>query len=231
MSRSEPTNEAQRHHPTATHHLPYRLRRPTNTTTTTTITTPASTAPLLENWKGVAGGPLNGSLSEAHDFYLFRHLLICDLRDNRMSGPIPLGLIGEAMPDLKVLNLARNKFTGGLDGAIELLKGLVELVSQGSMGQWSSTWVLPVRPPRAAAGARRLRRARPALRRRPSLARPPLSSARLLLQDISSNKFDCALPSEIGELKELTSLNLFECSLQGEVPKALGRCKLLQNLL
>ena len=88
-----------------------------------------TTTMRCEGWRGAAGGPLHGSLADADDFFLFTNLLIIDLADNMLAGPLPLAQIGSTMPDLKILNLSRNKFTGPLENSsLPSLRGLLELV-------------------------------------------------------------------------------------------------------
>ncbi|KAH9703921.1 putative LRR receptor-like serine/threonine-protein kinase [Citrus sinensis] len=152
----------------------------------------------------------------------FVNLQRLDMWNNQLSGTIPPA-IGE-LQNLKILGLNRNKLSGNIPPSIGNLKMLLNLFLNdnflevsipSSLGQCESLIEINLSNNNLSGTI------------------PPqffsLSSLSISL-DWSRNKLTGSLPIEVGKLKILEFLYVYENRLEGEIPSTFGNCIRLEQL-
>lgn len=154
-------------------------------------------------------------------FGKFVKLLRLEMWNNRLSGTIPPA-IGE-LQNLRELRLQENRFLGNIPPSIGNLKlfnlqlsyNFLQGSIPSSLGQSETLTIIDLSNNNLTGTI------------------PPqllgLSSL-LIVLELSRNQLTGPIPNEVGNLKNLEMLNVFENKLRGEIPRTLGSCIKLELL-
>ncbi|RZS08176.1 hypothetical protein BHM03_00039113, partial [Ensete ventricosum] len=168
-----------------------------------------------------------------------------DTSSNRLHGIIPTTLGG--LSRLQRLHLSRNQFVGEIPATIGNLSRLVEVDLSGNyfVGEIPSTIGNLSRLSLVHLNDNQLHGSIP-----PSLGKCPLETLNLasnkltgrtpeeifripsltVLFNISHNSLTRSLPSEIGNLKNVPTIDVSNNRLSGKIPSTVAECQVLQNL-
>ncbi|XP_022764356.1 probable leucine-rich repeat receptor-like protein kinase At1g35710 [Durio zibethinus] len=164
---------------------------------------------------------LKGTLHSLN-FFFFPNLVLLNLRNNSLYGPIP-SHIGK-LSKLTHLDLSYNTFSGNIPSEISLLKSL-ELISLSNneingfipqeIGSLSSVSYIYFYDNHL----------------RGSIPEEVCNLSKLIQLDLSLNNFSGSIPSKIGRLSSLSLLNLTANNLTGPIPTSIGGLHSLSRLV
>ncbi|OWM84814.1 hypothetical protein CDL15_Pgr027601 [Punica granatum] len=176
--------------------------------------------PVTLNSLGLSSNALYGSLPGSIGNLINLERLLLD--DNSISGIIP-SEIGN-LRDLKQLRLDGNKFSGQIPQSLGNLLMLTELSMRNNSLRGSI--------PSSISNCKSLELLDVASNKLSGTIPPVIMSlpALTIYADFSQNNFGGTIPTEVGNLKNLGSLQLSSNNFSGEIPSSLGSCVMLEYL-
>ncbi|BFI30029.1 hypothetical protein MPTK2_3g08380 [Marchantia polymorpha subsp. ruderalis] len=174
----------------------------------------------------------NGFSGELPDNYEYSQTVLRDLRvlglsSNKFGGSVP-GWIWK-LPELQVLDLSHNSFTGVWPTNLSGLEGFSRLEASPDYAGGGSSVNNNDNPMQVEGEGRKLFE-QISIEAKGSLLEYEYVLATLISIDLSYNQLSGRLPYALGALHELTYLNLAHNNFSGEIPQVVGDLLLLQSL-